>query len=374
MALNYQQLTTQPTTVMTYNMEDIEMGDVIDDILSELGEEKVIKEPSEEVTLPELVPTDWVDRDDGIGRMRRVLFSEKFWKPETVPDHLVTEFEGYPVGSLKWDYIPPKAEFERLSLSFSLKMQVMIVGPTGAGKTQMCEYFAIQTGRPFLRIEHSHELDKATVFGQTHINALDDGTTETDFVPGVLPTSFDAPTLVVLDELSRATGYANMIYQRVLDRREMTMPELKGKGAEILTPDPEWLIAATDNTKGNGDDLDKYSASNVQDAAFINRWHVLIEQGYLSVEEEETLIKTLSSSMSIKDRKALAKFSALMHAGVEKGEIQTAFSPRNLQVVCQYVDSGVPVKQAVEWNYVSRCAKSELSDVNSSLNAAFGGK
>lgn len=360
-------------------MTDKTVETAIDEIFDFLNEyrEDVSTDEVEEVIAkaerPELRTTEWTPRPcDESKRERMVLFSELFWEPTTMPDHLVPVFEGYDVPGIPDIYIPPKPEFEQMSLGFSLGLRLNTVGPTGAGKTLMYEYFANKTGRPYLRIEHNVELDKASVFGQTHLNTNEDGKQDTDFIPGVFVLSSSAPTLVNLDELSRASGFANMIYQRPLDRNEIFLPEMKDSGKQAITPDPFWIICASDNTKGNGDDMDLYSASNVQDAAFTNRWDMVIELNYLDVEQEQEMFMQMAPNVTKGVAKKLAKFSKLIHTGFNKGEIQTAFSPRNLLAIAKLFESGVDMETAIRINYINRLAKSEVPDVQECLRSVFG--
>jgi MoxR-like ATPase len=352
-----------------------EIMDILNSRRDDILEADPIIESSDDVIVEPVVSlkaTPWIV-EDGIST-RRVPFSEKYWKlTSDIPDHMVSEYKGYASPTPPDIYIPPKAEFEQLSLAFSLSLKVNVIGPTGAGKTLMYEYYAASTGRPFLRVDHNTSFDKESVFGQVHINVDADGKQSTDYVPGVFPRSMSEPTVVLLDELTRATGYSNMIYQRVLDRNEFYMPEMKEAGVSVLLPHADWQICASDNTKGNGEDLEKYPMSNVQDAAFINRWDLMIEQDYMTAKEEEQLIKQLSPSLTHTQVNKLAKFSSLIHIGFKKGEIQTAFSPRNLVTIAALFNAGVELKTAINMNYVSRCAKSEQSDVKECLRSTFGG-
>lgn len=348
-------------------------SDIADEILEILEGRKASRTPvapvEPETEVSTLLTTPWATRDDG-KEMRLVPFSVMFWAPKHVPDHYVPEFRGYNSVMPPAPYIPPTEEFETLSLSISLGLKVNVVGPTGAGKTLMYEYYAASTGRPYLRIEHNMELDKASIFGQVHINVDDEGRQSTDFIMGILPKSLAEPTLCNLDELSRASGFANVMYQRLLDRRELALPEMKAGG--VLTPDEFWVVCASDNTKGNGEDMDLYSASNVQDASFINRWDIVIEQDYLTKEQEVKLLDAISKTMKHPDQERLSKFSYLCHAAFKKGDVATAFSPRNLTAISKLVDAGVPIKQAIQMNFITRCSKSEQSAVQEFLAASFG--
>jgi MoxR-like ATPase len=267
-------------------------------------------------------------------------------------------------------YVPDKKIFEWTLFAIVNKIKPLLVGPTGCGKTLILEYIAALCGRPFLRIDHTQELEKAQVFGIVHIQP--GGYTE--FVPGDLPLSASTPAIDALDELSRAPGGANMIYKRLLDRNEIYMPEMKEAGAKAIIPDEYFCVAATDNTKGDGEDMDKYPMSNVQDAAFRNAWGILLECDYLDVKEEKALIKGLAPTMQASEITQLANLSKLLHAGFKKGDINTAFSPRQLDTICSLYNKGIALNQAIEMAYVSFVSKSELTDVRESIRAAFGSK
>lgn len=332
-----------------------------------------VEEAVEEVTAPVepepvLEATEWADLGDG-KRVRSVPFEELFgWKPTFVPNFLVPVFEGFEVSKVPDPYIPPREQFEQYAFYSVRGRKTNLVGPTGAGKTVMAEFFAAKCGRPFLRIEHNIELDKASVFGQVHITEGD-----TDFVPGMLPRAMAEPTVVMLDELTRATGHANMIYQRVFDRNELFMPEMKDAGLAAVKPNPYFVICASDNTKGDGEDTDLYPASNVQDAAFRNRFDALIEVPYATQAEEEALVKhLLTVKVSKRDIKSLCQFSFLLHSGFEDRTISTAFSPRQLINICKDVNDGMTMAQSIRLAYINFCSKSELSDVMETYRTAFG--
>ena len=177
---------------------------------------------------------------------------------------------------------------------------------------------------------------------------------------------------MILDEVSRAPGGANMIYKRALDRGELFVPEMKDAGQRAIKPVDGWIICGTDNTKGDGEDMDKYPMSNVQDAAFRNAMGAMIEFDYLPLKEEEALITGMAAEMDAGTVKKLAQFSNLMHGAFKESEINTAFSPRQLETICKHFNNGMDIRASIDLAFVSFCAKSELSDVKESLRACFG--
>jgi MoxR-like ATPase len=349
-------------------MEEVDAA--IEDILEYIGNSEIKEAIVEEVIAPLLEASDWSDLPDG-KEQRMVPFSEKFWEPKYVPDHLVPDFRGYDSKEPQEFYVPPEKEFEWFSLSIVSGAKCLVIGPTGCGKTLMAEYYAAITGRPCLRVDHTQELDKVQTFGQTHINN-EGGVSVTEFIPGDIPLSASTPCIVILDEVSRATGGANMIYKRMLDRNTIYLPEMKQVGEKEIIPHPHWVVCGTDNTKGDGEDLDKYPMSNVQDAAFRNAWDILIEADYLKPSAEAALIRKMNSSIPKPDADKLAKFSKLMHDAFKSGQINTAFSPRQLKTICSFMERNVSMLNSIAMAYVSFCSKSEIADVSESLRAVFG--
>lgn len=350
-----------------------DISDISDEILSKLGDR--VEEAKSETKTEEVVPsvtlesTDWVYESEEI-RSRFVPFSELFNVKcvEGIPDHLVKVFDGYDSDDIPM-YIPDVKVLQMLSLALSLGKFPNLIGPTGCGKTLIYEFYAAMTGRPYLRIAHNAELDKSSVFGQIHIT---DG--DTGFVPGDFVKSANSATLVLLDELTRAPGWANMMYGPTYDRREILIPEMKEAGATKVIPNHDWLLCAADNTKGDGEDMDKYPMSNVQDSAFRNRFDLMLEVDYLSPRQETDLIQQFSERMTAAVASKLAKVSATLHKMFKDGDINTAFSPRQLKNIADYYDIGVDIHQAIEMAYTSFCSKSEASSVNEVVRSIFGSK
>lgn len=296
--------------------------------------------------------------------LQRKPFKEVFgWTPKI--DHLVATYEGYDSATPMAGYVVDKAIVESFSLCESVGLKQNITGPTGCGKTQLVEWYAAMTGRPYMRIPHTESFDRAEVFGQVHIT---DGAT--DFVQGVLPRSFVGPYMVLLDELTRAPAHALMVYGTLMDRRELILAEMKDGDMEPLKPSKGWSVCAADNTKGNGDGMDKYIASNVQDSAFLNRFDVLHEVDYLSVPLEQEMIDMLFPAGF--DSNKLARLSYMFHTGVKDGTLSVDFSPRNLQAIAKLVHAGMELKDAFQINYLNRVTESEVQDVQETYRAIYG--
>jgi len=307
----------------------------------------------------------------GQGERRMVLFSEKYWTPTTVADHYVSEFRGFNAPTVSGRYIPNKPNFEALSSSIALDLPMYVFGPTGCGKTLAFEYFAATTGRPLLRILHDSSLDKAKVFGQTGI-INEDGVPVTRFKPGQFVRSASEPTLVLLDEVDKGETHVLPMYFSALDRRQILLPEMEEANEGAITPCDEWRIVATGNTRGAGDETGLYMSCNAQDAAFLNRFDVFLEEDYLTPDLEDLLVKSLSTRLVPADRKRLVQFSDKVHTAFKSGTVLSAFSPRNLSAICKIYDSNGNMQDAIRKNYMNRLGRSEYDVVQSILNSVFG--
>jgi len=293
-------------------------------------------------------------------------FEEVFgWEPK-IP-HLVAVYEGYEHEEPMEGYIIHKAIVESVSLCDNNGLKANMTGPTGCGKTQLAEWYAAKCGRPFMRISHTEAFDKTEVFGRMDIT---EG--ETVFTLGVLPQSFDTPFFVLLDELTLAPAGALMVYGTLLDRRHLLLPEMKTGGMKPLEPCKGWSVIAADNTKGNGDGMDRYISSNVQDSRFLNRFDVMLDMDYLSEDLEKDFIQRHNTRLTSTEVGQLALVSKLLHTGVKDATISTDFSPRNLMTICKLVNAGMTMANAFHINYLSRVVESEVQDIRETYRSVTG--
>ena len=253
-----------------------------------------------------------------------------------------------------------------LVLSSTTDLKSMFIGETGCGKTSGIEQFAAITGRPFHRQEFDAFTDDQKLFGSLE---LKDG--ETYFNKSDYIISMRYPAIVCNDEMCRGSSMATMALNPVLDRGQVRVTSHDDSLSETITAHPEWMVVATDNTAGNGDDIDVYNSANVLDQAIINRFDMFINVPYPSESTERELISAMSPSLAQEDVKKLAKFSSLCHKGFTDRTITTAFSIRNLKAITSLLGKGVSLKEAMNMNYVTRVAKSEKADIKEMISSIW---
>lgn len=268
-------------------------------------------------------------------------------------------------------YVPDIDMLNLLMKGERLGLKGLSVGDTGCGKTSLVEYYAAVTGRPFHREEFDQRTDDQKLFGSLELRA-DDGASETYHNRSALVRAMEYPSIICLDELSRGDTSQTMMLNRFLDRGEVSITSHKGT-SPLVKNDPEIMVWFTDNTCGNGDDLDVYNAGNVLDQAIINRISLFGFHPYPSEKTQQEIISRFAGdAMSEEDAKSLAHFSAKIQQGFTDRTITSAFSTRNLIVICDMVKDGDTIAEAVRVNYYNRVAKSEKSDVAEQFRAIFG--
>lgn len=349
-----------------------ELQRVMDEALSkdvEQKEEQLIDSSSIEY----IASTDWEEMEEFPGVSNRKIDARVLFGNDKLPAIAINEYRGFtntlPVPDI---YIPHLESLATIIESEATGLKAIFVGDTGCGKTSILEYYAAVTGRPFYRNSWDETMDDQKLYGSLEIRSTDKGP-ETYFNPAITTQSMKYPAICVQDELSRGSSSQTMMLNPLLDRSCITITSHDGETSHTVKAHPDWLIFATDNTAGNGDDMDLYNSSNVLDQAIINRFDLYQRVPYAPASVEARLIaKFAGDAISEADTNKLAHFSELCHKGFSERTLTTAFSVRNLQAICKLIVLGHSVKTAIKRNYVSRVAKSEQTDINEMIRSIWG--
>ena len=145
-----------------------------------------------------------------------------------------------------------------------------ISGMSGNGKTMMVEQACAKLKREYIRVQISPETDEDDLIGGFR---LVNG--ETVFQKGPVVKAMERGCILLIDELDRGSNKI-MCLQGVLEGK----PILIKKVGEVVTPAQGFNVIATANTKGRGSDDGRYSAANIIDEAFIERFVATIDQPY----------------------------------------------------------------------------------------------
>lgn len=315
-----------------------EVGDELDQLigsLSELFDTSVTsKESDKSEPEPIAIPEGYK------------AFSEVFgWVPEA-GDSAVRIFDNPNAPELDPNWIWPREETEELVTAMRLGLPCRLVGPTGSGKTKWAENYAAVTGRGFYRISFSESLFLDQLIGSKEIVNGD-----TCFVKGELPRRMEVPSIILCDEVSRASAGINMAFlQRFLEPGNV-LPILD-TGEEII-PHEGVSVLAADNTLGLGENSDKYPTANVQDSSTQNRWGATIHLGYMSEESLTSLIVRSVPKLAGAQAHRLARLATLCQNAYMDGRIPLSFSPRQALPIARLAVEFGSIERAFKVNFLN---------------------
>ena len=363
----------------SYSVEEIEQ--IIENSLNDnvdMSDPSDMEEEGKGPVLTTITTGDW-EPTAWAGVEKRIVNSRDVFGPN-VPEVALTQYHGFndtdhcrlPVPEIPKVYEPNKDGLSSLILANATGLKAMMFGDTGTGKTSLAEFFAAKLGRPFVRVVFDATTDDQKLYGSLEVKSVE-GASETYFNKSDLSYSLDFPTVACMDEFSRANAEQTMLVNPLLDRYEVSVTSHDDSICQTIKADSDWFVCGTDNTNGTGDDMDLYNSANVLDEAIRNRFDIWARIPYPNQGTEMKIIDQLTDErMPNKEVINLAKFSQLCHKGYEERTLRTAFSVRNLIAICSLWERGIDLKTAVEMNFKSRVAKSEVSDVAETIRGIWG--
>jgi hypothetical protein len=195
------------------------------------------------------------------------------------------------------------SDFDMFDAAMKTGTNVLILGPTGSGKTTGAVAYASARGLPYFRVPGNQALEMSSMFG----SYLPDGQGGWGWVDGPITALARQGGVLVLDE-------ANLISAKILTDlyplldfgREVT---LRDHGNEVVKAHPNLLIVATGNPN--------YAGTGLFSEAFKDRFGFrFLDWGY-DASVERKLVKST----------ALRKMGKALR---DKGEIETPVSTRLL--------------------------------------------
>lgn len=271
-----------------------------------------------------------------------------------------------------------KVIWEGIALGLQLRKNVMLVGPTGAGKTAAVMELASVLDQPVRRINMNGDVRVADFVGEMRVDVdAESGEAVTRWVDGVLTTAMREGHLLLIDELDAAPPQILFVLQPVLERG---IPKLllTSNGGEVVVAHEHFRVVATANTLGKGDDSALYAGTNVLNEAFLNRFGISMTVNYPD-QAMETKIVTSKSELDEKVVTTMVKLATEVRQAFAAGTCFSAFSTRQLIDWAELsrmlkTASGKPdVRRAAEMAFLNRMPKDDRSFVENLVQRHFGG-
>jgi len=239
------------------------------------------------------------------------------------------------------NHIPDWETVLAVATGVALNKVSCTVGPTGAGKTVNAKFLCALMNMPVFRFQGKPSMEMCHVVGQPWMHGDGEGM---EFNLGPLPLAMTAKydddvhgCMFLWDEYDRTPSEIDMVLQSVLEGGDLIIEDKPGTIADKTIPYPKgFRITATGNTRGAGDDYDKYNSAQLKDNSTLDRFGVVWYCNYLIPNDEIKMVKASYPEISGKVSSNLIKFANLIREGWKGGEISYTFSPRAILNVCEY--------------------------------------
>lgn len=206
-------------------------------------------------------------------------------------------------------------------------LPVMIVGPSGNGKTDLCEQVCAAVGREYVRVNITNQTDEDDLLGGFRLINGD-----TKFSLGPIPLAMLRGAMVNLDEIDLG-GPSLMCLQPVLEGKPLYLKKI----GRYIMPAPGFTIVATANTKGRGDD-GKYAHTTIMNEAMLERFALMFEQGWPDASIERQILARVLKGYKMYDArlvKHLVEFATVTRTNFEQQVSNDQIATRRLLHMCQ---------------------------------------
>jgi len=224
------------------------------------------------------------------------------------------------------DFVVDEQLLEELALSIEQGDNVMVVGPTGCGKTHNVKELAALINQPMKRLNMRGDVRSANFEGEMALTTDEAGNNVTEFSDGPLVQAMENGWWLIVDELDAAPPHILFVLQAVLEDDHRLVLDKDG-GREVHAH-PRFRIIATGNTNGRGDETGLYTGTNLLNEAFLDRF-VVLEQGYLPKRAEIDLV-VQKSGISRDDATKMRKVAEKVRFGLKNDECNCTLSTRRL--------------------------------------------
>jgi cobaltochelatase CobS len=274
------------------------------------------------------------------------------------PSALSTKGQPIPVktlsghDSLSADYLPEidKAYvfnidlLKKVIIGLELNIPSYLWGYHGTGKTTLLQQAAARTRRPFMRVQHTINMQESDVLGQwtvrsrpVEVEQIDQTGVKhmvvqqqsvTEFQLGPLPLAMINGWVYCADEYDFAMPSVTAVYQPVLEGQALIIKDAPAHFRKIV-PHPNFRFVATGNTNGIGDETGLYQGTLVQNAANYSRFGITVEVEYMEAKIEQAIL-TSKTGIDAANASKIVKMANEVRKMFRDGKITMTISPREL--------------------------------------------
>ncbi len=242
--------------------------------------------------------------------------------------------------------------FYLLTRNIYKRVNTMLIGPTGSGKTQVVELICKQLGLPCTIYDMGAMHDPISDLLGVH--RLEEGKSIFDYAK--FTQDVQKPGVIVLDELSRAPATCLNILFPVFDHRRTLPVEIAGsKDIREIPIHPEVCFISTCNIGI------EYTGTSTLDKALKNRFFP-IEFTYLPADiEARVLMKRCD--IEKQDADMITSIAAKLRRMAENAEAATTVSTRETLMIAELIHDGWSTLDALNYVLIPLCDSKESREL-----------
>lgn len=223
-------------------------------------------------------------------------------------------------------YQPDPADVEAVALAIDRDLPVLIVGPTGCGKTSLVHHMASLVGSQIVRINMTGDYRTANFVGQFVLSAQysQSGQSEVVWDDGPLLKAMRSGAWLLVDEIDACPPGVMLAMQSVLEpSRTITLPN-----GEAVKAHKDFRIFATANSIGT-DDMGLYTGTMPMNEATLDRFAVTIQMAYPLPKVERQILRDRTGIGAL-HAKGMVEVAGLIRAACDVATVACTLSTRRL--------------------------------------------
>jgi cobaltochelatase CobS len=202
----------------------------------------------------------------------------------TISEHNTHETGVEHIPHLDENYVMREEESRQIAFALRDDERLLLVGPTGTGKSSHVEQIAHKANWPLYRVAASSGLTEGDFIGEWIVKDQ-----ETVFNYGILVHAMRKGGILLVDEADGLPPEVGLGLHQVME--EDGYLTITQNSDEVVYPHEDFRIVATANTLGKGNRTGLYTGTHVINAAFMDRIGTVIDYNYPTKQVEMEILR-----------------------------------------------------------------------------------